>query len=198
MNRTGCFVLLQLLALGACTPNLRASGIPPCSTESSLASVYSTPPENQAERSAKKVVEDFFHSYLKDLNSPFLGRPTLPWSAAFRAAITRNQEICEKYADGICGFGTDGDIYLDSQEYEAAIDFCSTGARVLEEEPGLVEVHLNVYPSLADSYYDRHIKFRMIKEEGHWAVDDIIYSGGSARQRIEEENAFLLLQVEDS
>lgn len=139
--------------------------------------------------SAESIIWSFYQHYLQRLGDPPRERPALRMTSDFASEIEKNLELCAKHAEGICGFGTGGDIYLDSQEYEIPISSCSAGVRVSESRAGWVEVTLNVYPSLADTHYDRHITFRMLKDQTGWAVDDILYSGVSARQKIHTENA---------
>lgn len=148
--------------------------------------------ESASESAAAETISHFYRGYLALLGEPHEARPELQYSAALSQQIAENLELCKRYADGICGFGSDGDPYLDGQEYEVPLDFQSSNLQVREEHPGWVEVSLNIYPSAEDSFYDRRIAYQMIRQAGTWVVDDIFYSGVSVRQRIDDENAELL------
>lgn len=146
----------------------------------------------QAEARPAEVVAAFYRDYLDHLGKRREAKPELRYSQGFAGAVAENHATCERYADGVCGFGADGDVYLDSQEYEAGISWSSAGVRVVEQPRGTVVVSLNVYPSLAQhrDYYDKRISFRMTFEDGEWVVDDILYADGvSSRQRMQDENA---------
>lgn len=132
---------------------------------------------------ARDTVENFYRKYL----SPGK-KPQIEISKSFRKLTRENEKVCkEKAGTDICGWGADGDIYLNAQEYDPKLTFDSSGATVTEAEIGTVRVKLNVYPSLGKAY-DREITFRMIEEGGRWVVDDIVYAGGdSSRKHIREE-----------
>lgn len=189
--RLACFQLLAL-ALGGSLPH--ATGVASAErcwhpgAEPDHAPAGPTDEANDA-ISAQSIIWSFYQQYLQRLEDPPGERPALRMTSDFASEIEKNLEICAKHAEGVCGFGTGGDIYLDSQEYEIPINSCSAGVRVSESRAGWVEVTLNVYPSLADPHYDRHITFSMLKDQAGWAVDDILYSGVSARQQIHAENA---------
>lgn len=148
--------------------------------------------DTESRPSAANVIERFYRAYLPLLGEPISARPELPYSIEFTQMVRRNLALCERLADGICGFGTDGDPYLDGQEFEVPLDFHSAKVQIREGRPGWVEVSLNIYPSAEDSFYDRRIAYQMIRQAGTWVVDDIFYSGVSVRQRIDDENAELL------
>lgn len=160
------------------------------STDPGAASKFDT--HDQFEATATEILERYYRSYLSRLASPTASGPELRFSAALSQQIAENLELCKRYADGICGFGTDGDPYLDGQEYEVPLDVQSANLQVREVRPGWVEVSLNIYPSAADTFYDRRIAYTMIWQAGTWVVDDIFYSGVSVRQRMQNENADLL------
>ena len=142
----------------------------------------------------EEVIRSFYESYLRTLSNPSGGdRKALGFSEDLRKAIEENRNVCEKYATGVCGFGADGDIYLDSQEYEQGLTLISSGFRIAEEVEGLITVSLNVYPSVstADHFYEKQVTFKMILEGEGWVVDDILYADHvSSKLRMREENEF--------
>lgn len=128
-----------------------------------------------AEPTARGTIEQFYRSYLPALQ----GEP--PFSKGFAALIATDKALCAKYnPDEVCGFGADGDPYLNAQEYDSGMTFENTGATVTETAPGLVLVTLNVYPSDTDGgdFYEREIRYRLIREQGAWVVDDMIFDEG--------------------
>ncbi len=132
------------------------------------------------------------HDYSK---TPKIPRPTLALSKSFRVEVKKNKEICAQYASGPCGWGADGDEYLDAQEYEANLSYESSGMSIAEIGPNLFQVTLNVYPSVKDAgdYYQRTIIYKMVNENGAWVVDDVMYADGvSTRKKMAEENAFVI------
>ncbi len=113
-------------------------------------------------------------------------------SKAFQDEIKKNTDACARYVSGPCGWGAEGDRYLDAQEIDPHLRYQNSGITIREIRPRIIQVKLNVYPSMKDagSYYDRTITYRMVKENGSWAVDDVAYADGiSTRKRMAEENA---------
>jgi hypothetical protein len=140
----------------------------------------------------KSTVESFYRAYLPTLSSPKAKPPKLAHSRSLLELIRRNDEVCrEKAGTDVCGWGADGDVYLDAQEYDPKLTYKKSGAIVTEESPGKVRIRLNVYPSLknAGKAYERDILFVLIREGGVWVVDDIVYGGSpdSARKQIQKE-----------
>ena len=139
--------------------------------------------------SAKNTIEKFYRSYL-DTPSITAKKPSPSFSPSFRALLKKDEETCKKYAGSdICGWGADGNVYLDAQEYDPHLTYRSSGIEITEAEPGKVKVNLNVYPSLkgANDSYKRSLVFVMVKTKGAWAVDDILSHGSSARKEMQEE-----------
>lgn len=145
-----------------------------------------------AEPAPGEIVSSFYESYLDYLGNTSRGnRPALAFSRDFRELIEENERVCKEFATGVCGFGADGDIYLDSQEYEQGLTLQSSGFRRSEEVKGVVTVSLNVYPSIStsDGFYNKQVTFKFVLEGGAWVVDDILYADQvSSRVRIREEN----------
>lgn len=143
-----------------------------------------------------EVIRSFYASYLEYLSRPGeRNKPTLPMSADLMKSIADNDRVCKEYATGVCGFGADGDIYLDSQEHEHGLSIKSSGFRMSIEGEGVVTVSLNVYPSVAtdDAFYDKRVTFKMILEGGAWVVDDILYADQvSSKVRMRKENDFYI------
>jgi hypothetical protein len=141
-----------------------------------------------------KTIQDFYIRYLNDDNRkmPNIERPPIAMSNSFREAIEKNARICAANVIGPCGWGTDGDEYLATQETDPGLNYLNSGITFIEIEPDMVQVKLNVYPSAkeANGYYNKTITYKMVKENGNWVVDDVSYSDGiSIRKVMEDENA---------
>ena len=144
-------------------------------------------------QSPAATVRTFYEAYLGNDagKTPTAARSEIAMSKSFSEAIRRNAEICRKYVEGPCGWGADGDEYLDAQETDPKLTYESSGITIKEIRPDTVQVKLNVYPSIKDAkrFYDRTITFKMVREKGAWVVDDVASTDGtSARKRMAGEN----------
>lgn len=145
---------------------------------------------------AVNTVQDFYKRYLaSDFSKmPTKARPKIALSKAFAKEIKRSDVDCKKYGEGPCGWGADGDEYLDAQEIAPDLSYSNSGISIKEISLGTVQVKLNVYPSekSAGDYYNKTITYKIIVENGKYLVDDMAYSDGiSARQRLAEERAYI-------
>jgi hypothetical protein len=143
-------------------------------------------------QTALVTVQDFYKKYLsQDFSKPpDASRPAINLSRNFRKEIRATSVACAKYVEGPCGWGADGDEYLDTQETDPKLNYNNSGISFKEIKPNTVQVKLNVYPSIKDAghFYDKTIKFKMIMDGGSWVVDDVIYSDGiSARKQLADE-----------
>lgn len=148
-------------------------------------------------KTAVATVRDFYQEYLaySFAKTPKAPRPAIAWSKAFFAEITKTATLCRKYGEGPCGWGADGDEYLDAQEIDPALSYANSRITISEISPGTVQVKLNVYPSIEDAgdYYQRSITYKMVKENGAYAVDDIAYTDRvSIRKKLSEERKQLI------
>lgn len=149
-----------------------------------------------------QAVEDFYRVYLnsfatKQVTSQIQLAETF-FSKNLMQTWQKNLDVCkQKGGTDICGFGADGDIYLNSQEYDPNLNYENSKFRVFSFKEGFVEANFNVYPSVlkagkSDPYFDRRIRFYMIQENDHWAVDDMAYVDAagpvSMREIIKKEN----------
>lgn len=141
--------------------------------------------------SAKNTIKAFYKAYLDFSQHQGGQKPTLRFSKAFQTLVTENAKVCKESAGtDICGWGANGDVYLNAQEFDPGLTFQNSRISITEPKPGKIQVKLNVYPSIKDAgaYYDRTIIFLMIWEANQWAVDDIFYKDSSARTQILDEN----------
>lgn len=139
------------------------------------------------------TVTDFYKVYLESgyKQMPASARPAMPLSSGFGTVVRNTAHACQQYADYPCGWGADGDEYLDAQEYDPALSYQNSGITIAEIKPGVVQVVLNVYPSItnAGNYYVRKITYNMLKESGKWVVDDVMYADGKSEKAVLIEEA---------
>lgn len=141
-----------------------------------------------AEPTGREVIDQFYRHYLGGI--PAAKEP--PFSKAFLKLRARNDALCKK-EDGVCGFGADADPYLNAQDYDEHLTYETAGVKVTEPKPSTVTVRMNVNPGYKEAdpvdYYDVTITYIMVRESGHWVVDDIRYAPDdfSARNAMREE-----------
>jgi hypothetical protein len=124
------------------------------------------------------------------------------FSKSFQDLMARNSQLCQlSRGDDICGFGADGDIYLDTQEFGPQLNFKKSDFKAGLSAPDIVDVSFTVWPG-EKKVYRREMRFKMVKEDGDWRVDDFgsKSDNGSfifSREKIMKENAFLIDQARD-
>ena len=140
---------------------------------------------------ALSSVKAFYKKLLSYKYASHTIRPEMKFSTSLAAEVQKNSDICKKYAPGdVCGWGANGDIYLDTQEIDPILSYKNSGIKLKEIAAGTIEVKLNVYPSEGSPYYDKTIIYKMKKENNMWVADDIAYGDGrSARAYMKKENA---------
>ncbi len=148
-------------------------------------------------KAAPETVREFYQHYLNFnyRSTPNAPVPELKFSRKFNEAIAKHNAICEKYVDGICGWGAEGDVYLNTQETDPTLNYKNSNIKITPTSGNMINVELNIYPSEenTDGYYIRVINYKMIQENGIWVADDIIYQNGiSSRKRMEDQNAYAI------
>jgi hypothetical protein len=114
--------------------------------------------------------------------------PELAFSKAFQSELKTNADICAGFEDEVCGFGADGDIYLDAQDFDDNLTPQKAGLQVRELKDGSIEARFKLFPVSAPQDL-RIVRYRMVDEGGAWVVDDMIYADGrTARGMMQEEN----------
>ncbi len=150
-----------------------------------------------SETGARDVIDNFYRAYLGSREAQGDSRRELNYSASLKALIEENYRLCRWHADGICGWGANEDVYLNTQEVDPDLHYESSAFQAVEVEPGQVTVTFNVYPSMTEAgdYYLKQFTYHLVQEHGIWVVDDIDYPRGtSAREMINEENRWLVSQ----
>jgi hypothetical protein len=152
-----------------------------------LAALSSLPVHAAPSKSAPATIEGFYRKYLGTAHKEKL---SLPFSKSFRALQKEDAAACNKFAKGdICGFGADGDVYLDAQDYDPKLTYAGAGFKATEADQGKVTATFNLFPSdkTQGDANKRTIVFVMVKEKGAWAVDDILTRGESSRKQLRDE-----------
>ena len=73
---------------------------------------------------ASEVVQKFYQAYMDFKKTKTNKPPQLTFSKSFRELIKKNAKLCKQRAKGdVCGFGADGDIYLDTQDTDEKFSF---------------------------------------------------------------------------
>jgi hypothetical protein len=62
---------------------------------------------------ALDAVRSMYIEYFNFINGQGKQRPGMPFSKDFSQEIKENIEICAEYSYGICGWGSEGDEYLE-------------------------------------------------------------------------------------
>ena len=137
---------------------------------------------------AVEIIRRFYKHHLDHVHSSRTDvRPGIRFSKAFSETFLKSAAICKQHQDIPCGWGADGDPYLDAQEIDPKLDYLNSRIQIKTIAHNTIQVKLNVYPSAknAGSFYDRTILYKIIMEHGRPVVDDIIYrSGVSARKEL--------------
>jgi len=149
-----------------------------------------------------ELVTDFYKAYLNRpaASGPQASRPELPRSRGFENLIRKSRSICQTHAVGPCGFQSDGDVYLNAQDFDSALTFPSAVLSISRSGARAVDVRIDVMPSdtLHGDRHLRNIRYAFVKEHGSWVVDDIVYDqGGSIRKSLRDEIRFLASHPEE-
>lgn len=132
-----------------------------------------------ADKSAEKLIIDFYQSYFNYTYSENNRTPPeLPFSKNFQKLINENSKACELYEPGICGWDAQYDVYTNSQESDENLTIENSNFTSSLLPDNQVRVTFNLFPTDSDPYYDRVITFKVIFEDGNYVVDDILYGNG--------------------
>ena len=154
--------------------------------------------------SEKQQQVDLIASFYKDhLSQPDKQQASqLPansfYSRDLEALVEANAQLCDSLSrgDDICGYGADGDVFLQTQETAPNLDFERSGFKAVRAADGVVDVSFNVYPDMGKAY-DRKLRYLLVREKAGWRVDDVQYNGSSMRQDIQRENSEILTRARD-
>jgi hypothetical protein len=165
---------------------------------------------NKAKRtdSPTQFITQFYKRYLNantaEQNSDKQPASKPFFSKSLKSLLARNYEVCstKSRGDDICGFGSDGDIYLDTQESSPDLNFSNSEFKALQTGPKTVEATFTVWPEERDDF-QKKLRFTVITENGQWVVDDIEYTSTSdaprltMRQQVEKENEAVTAEAKD-
>jgi len=122
------------------------------------------------------------------------------YSKELEALVDENNQLCYALSrgDDLCGYGADGDVFLDAQEVSPSLDFDRAGFEVERTGENTVQARFNVYPDMG-SAYDRQIRYTLVQEEDKgWRVDDMHFAQNrSMREELQQENDAILARARD-
>jgi len=121
------------------------------------------------------------------------------YSQELEALVAANSHLCDSLSRGdeICGYGADGDVFLDAQETSPGLDFEKSGFKAVRAGDDAVDVSFNVYPEMGETYA-RRLKYQLVREPSGWRVDDVQFAnGGSMREELRRENEAIVAAAGD-
>lgn len=132
---------------------------------------------DNTEKEQVAFLTEFYKGYmpLQENHDLYLSQhPFLSKSA--KALLLKNENICKTLSrtDDICGYGANGDIYLDAQEKGPDLTLENSEFSVKSSGENLFDVSFSVWPGQGAAYY-RGIRFLLVKEDDQWRVDDMFY-----------------------
>jgi hypothetical protein len=121
------------------------------------------------------------------------------YSQELEALIDTNSHLCDSLSrgDDICGYGVDGDVYLQSQEMAPGLSLDKSGFKAVRSGEDTVDVSFNAYPERGDAYA-RRMQYMLVKQNAAWRVNDVLFSDGrSMRDEIKRENDAVLADARE-
>lgn len=169
---------------------------------------YAVLPDGQeASDDARQIsfLTNFYKAYLFRQAPGMAGtRPAAFYSRRVEAAIAENMALCRTLSpsDKLCGYGTGGDVILDSREISPDLNFNKADFKAVRTGTNTVDVSFTTWPEYGVDAY-RTLRYVLVKEDAAWRVDDV-YSrvggafpaNGSLRYLINEENERLRAAAE--
>ncbi len=149
-------------------------------------------PKIPAGTTSIELIENFYRQYLAADNQGKLSMH-LPFSESFQHMIEQNNQLCqEKAKEDVCGWASDGFVYLNIQEVDPALNFANSNFKISSPSPTIVDVEIDIQPSAKRNteYSKRKFRYLMKLEDDRWVVDDVLQNGVSARQLMQEEKEF--------
>lgn len=138
------------------------------------------------------LITDFYKDHLSRPESRQASQ--LPagsfYSRELEALVDANSLLCDSLSrgDDICGYGADGDVFLQAQEVSPSLDFERSGFTASRSEDNIIDASFNVYPDMGESHL-RRIRYVLVKEPAGWRVDDVLFAdGASMRRELQREN----------
>lgn len=147
----------------------------------------------QTSKTAEGVLRHFYTNYLNfDLRKAQKAKPPqLKFSRAFLKDRKENEASCRKIKDMPCGFGADGDPYLDAQDFGDELNARTAQLdiqKLSEEAKDFLKVKVSFFLFPGSDTRRRVLIYHMKRESSAWRVDDIEYeSGDTARTWMQKE-----------
>lgn len=152
-----------------------------------------------------RFLTDFYKDYLSRPRTGTDARlaPGSFYSKRAEALIATNDALCSTLSrgDDICGYGADGDVFLNSQEIAADLTFETAQFNAVRSGKNTVDVSFTVLPTeTADPR--RKLRYALVFEQSGWRVDDVYFEEDGAfparrsmRYEINAENQRVLDQA---
>ena len=147
-------------------------------------SVFALAKKQTAVTPEVETMTDFYKCYLdfsikkhpKTTAEKFCQEKTPIFSADARQLLEENRSFCAKIAPNeICGFGADGDIFLDAQDYADGLNFEKSRFKAESLKNHEVEVKFDIFPGEKPEVSETKIRFKMVHEKTGWKIDDMTY-----------------------
>lgn len=164
---------------------------------------------NRPQSDAGQQVQFLAHFYKTYLSRPASADFDLPpgsfYSQRAETLIAMNRQLCTTLSrsDDICGYGADGDVFLNAQEIATDLNFKTSKFKAIPSGNNTIDVSFTVWPGNGVRY-DRQLRYVLVKEPGGWRVDDVFFGTGggfreteSMRHQISQENARVLAAARD-
>lgn len=155
-----------------------------------------------------EFITSFYKNYLslpEMKRAYYVVPPGSFYSIGVEELIGANANLCGTLSrsDDICGYGADGDVFLNAQEIDPKLTFAKSDFKASIGGKNMVDVSFNVYPKYGADY-DRKIRYVLLKEKVGWRVDNVLFGEGerfsvrdSLRNEINTENERVLQQASE-
>ena len=122
-----------------------------------------------------KLVKDFYEDLFSYNYKKALRRsPEMQYSDSFSALQKQLADACQKAnQDGPCGYGSDFDVRIRSQESDESLTLKNSEFVASESKQGIIDVEFKLFPKTAPT---KKVNFQisLIESREAWLVDDII------------------------
>jgi hypothetical protein len=147
------------------------------------------------------IVRNFYRDHLArpEYRAPSQLTSGSFYSQELEALVDANSHLCDSLSrgDDICGYGADGDVFLQSQEVSPRLTLDKAGFKAVRSEEGTVGVSFNAYPEMGEAYA-RQIRYLLVRQPAGWRVNDVLFSNGrSMRDELKRENEAILADARE-
>ncbi|MCX6123289.1 MAG: DUF3828 domain-containing protein, partial [Proteobacteria bacterium] len=126
--------------------------------------------------SGREFISNFYRKYIDDLSSknPPTALENPIFSKSFIALMKENLKTCKTLSRGdeICGFGANGDVFMNSQDWSDELKFDTALFEATEIKRNIVDISFATFPE-ESSLTKRILRYELVQEGGTWKVNDI-------------------------